>query len=78
MAARLSALGAGRFLSPERFLVLIPGRGRVEPWAKLRLEILSKMKIFTSSGTRTSDLPACSIEPQPTTLPRAPCITVSP
>jgi hypothetical protein len=28
---------------------------------------------FHLIGTRTRDLPACSIVPQPTTLPRAPC-----
>jgi hypothetical protein len=38
----------------------------------VRLECLGKLKKFTSSGSRTGDLPACSIVPQPTTLPRAP------
>jgi hypothetical protein len=38
----------------------------------VRLEGLGKFKKSTSSGTRTGDLPACSIVPQPTTLPRAP------
>jgi hypothetical protein len=28
-----------------------------------------RFKISTSSGTRTGDLPACSMVPQPTTLP---------
>jgi hypothetical protein len=28
-------------------------------------------------GTRTRDLPACSVVPQPTTLPRAPAFNVS-
>jgi hypothetical protein len=37
----------------------------------VRLEGLGKMKKFTSSGTRTGDLPACSIVPQPATLPLA-------
>jgi hypothetical protein len=37
----------------------------------MRLEGLSKLKESTSPGTRTDDLPACSIAPQPTTLPRA-------
>jgi hypothetical protein len=38
----------------------------------VRLERLHKSKKSTSSGTRTGDLSACSIELQPTTLPRAP------
>jgi hypothetical protein len=38
----------------------------------MRLEGLGKSKKSTSSGTRTGDLPACSIVPQPSTLPRAP------
>jgi hypothetical protein len=37
----------------------------------VRLEGLGKLKKSTSSGTRTGDHPACSIVPQPTTLPRA-------
>jgi hypothetical protein len=36
------------------------------------LEGLGKLKKSTSSGTRTGDLPACSIVPQLTTLPHAP------
>jgi hypothetical protein len=35
----------------------------------MRLERLGKLKDFISSGTRTGDLPACNIVPQPTTLP---------
>jgi hypothetical protein len=35
------------------------------------LEELGKLKISTSSGTRTGDLPACNIVSQPSTLPRA-------
>jgi hypothetical protein len=40
----------------------------------VRLEGLGKLKKkkSTLSGTRTGDLPACSIVPQPTMLPRAP------
>jgi hypothetical protein len=34
----------------------------------VRLEGLGKLKKSTSSGTRTADLPACSIVPQSTTL----------
>jgi hypothetical protein len=72
MTVRLSALRAGRFLPPRRFLVLISVRGWVESRAIVRLEGLGKLKKSTSSRTRTGDLPACSLEPQPTTLPRAP------
>jgi hypothetical protein len=37
----------------------------------VRLEGLGQLKKSTSSGSRTCDLPACRIVPQPTTLPRA-------
>jgi hypothetical protein len=36
----------------------------------LRLEGLGKLKKSTASGTRTGDIPACSIVPQPTMPPR--------
>jgi hypothetical protein len=68
----MSALCVGRFLPPEKSLVLIFVRGWVDPVAIVRLEGLSKLKDSTSSGTRTGDLPACGIVPQPTKLPRAP------
>jgi hypothetical protein len=38
----------------------------------MRLEGLGKLKFNDISGNRTHDVPACSIVPQPTTLPRAP------
>jgi hypothetical protein len=39
----------------------------------VRLEELGKLKKLNDFiGTRIRDLPACSIMPQPTTLPRAP------
>jgi hypothetical protein len=43
----------------------------------MRLGGLGKLKKSTSSGSRTGDLPACSIVPKPTTLPRAPVVVVS-
>jgi hypothetical protein len=45
----------------------------------VRLEGLGKLKKkkSTSSGTRTGDLPACSIVPQATTLPHAPFVLYS-
>jgi hypothetical protein len=75
MAARLSALRAGHFLPPGRFLVLICVRGWVDHRAIVRLKGLGTLKKSTSSGTRSGDLPACIIVPQPTTLPRAPLIS---
>jgi hypothetical protein len=60
------------FYRPGKFLVLIFVRGWVDPRAIVQLEGLGTLKKSTSSGTRTDDLPVCSIVPQPTTLPRAP------
>jgi hypothetical protein len=40
----------------------------------MRLEVLDKLKIFTSSETQTGDVLARSIVPQPTPLPRTPLI----
>jgi hypothetical protein len=37
-----------------------------------RMEGLCKLKKFNDIGNRTRELPACSIVPQPATLPRAP------
>jgi hypothetical protein len=39
--------------------------------AIVRLEGLGQLKKVHLMGTRTRDLPVCSIVPQPTTLPRA-------
>jgi hypothetical protein len=71
MAIRLSASHAGRPLSPGRFLVLISVRGWVNPRVIMRLEGFGQLKEIHLIGTRTRDLPDCSIGPQPTTLPRA-------
>jgi hypothetical protein len=38
----------------------------------VRLDGLGQLKKIHLIGTRTRDLPVCSIVPQPTTLPRAP------
>jgi hypothetical protein len=71
MAVRLSALRASSPLPPGRFLVLISVRGWVDLRAITWLEGLGKLKKIHLIGTRTRNLPACSIVPQPTTLPRA-------
>jgi hypothetical protein len=42
----------------------------------VRLEGLGKLKKIHLIGTRTRDLPACSIVPQPNTLSRAPYIYI--
>jgi hypothetical protein len=64
MAVRLSALRAGHPLALQE-----------DSWYSFLLEAEStpgpQRKIYLV-GTRTRDLPACSIVPQPTTLPRAP------
>jgi hypothetical protein len=65
---KVVTLQAGRFLPPGKFLILISVRGQVDLGPIVRLEGLGKLKKSTSSGTRTGDLPACSIVPQPTTL----------
>jgi hypothetical protein len=74
MAARLSALGAGRPVSPRIFLVHTSVRGWVDTRAIVLLEGLGQLKKETNKfiGTWTSDLPACVVMPQPTALPRAP------
>jgi hypothetical protein len=72
MAVRLAALRAGRPLPPGIFLVLISVRGSVDLRAIVRLEGLGKLKKIHPIGIRFRDLPACSMVPQPTTVPRAP------
>jgi hypothetical protein len=42
------------------------------PKGLVRLEGLGQLKKIHLIGIRSRDLPACSIVPQPTTLPRAP------
>jgi hypothetical protein len=55
MVARSSALRAGRFLPPEKFLVLIFLRGRIDPRAILQLEGLGQLK---------KNLPHLGLEPE--------------
>jgi hypothetical protein len=73
MVVRLSALCAGRPLTPGRSLVLISVRGWVNTRAMVGLEELGPLKKTNNIiGNRIRYLSACSIMPQSTTLPRAP------
>jgi hypothetical protein len=62
MAVRVLALCAGRPLPPGTFVVLISVRG----WLETRAIVRSIDK-SDNMANRTSDLPACSTVPQPTT-----------
>jgi hypothetical protein len=70
MVVRLSALRTGLPpFNPRKFLVLISVRGCVNPRVVVRLHVLGTFKKTNYLiGTRTCDLPACSIAPQPSTL----------
>jgi hypothetical protein len=63
MVVRLSASRAGRPLPPGRFLVLL------EAGSTPRIRSIERCNDLI--GNRTRDRPACSIVPQPATLPRA-------
>jgi hypothetical protein len=56
---------------PGRFVVLISVRGLVDTRAIVWLEGLGKLKNSTSLGLKPVILTACSIVPQPTTIPHA-------
>jgi hypothetical protein len=72
MAARLSALRTGLLYPQETSWYSFLLESESTPGVIVRLEGLGKLKKSTSSGTRTGDLRACSIVPQPTTPPCAP------
>jgi hypothetical protein len=57
------------FAPPEDSWYSYLSRGWVDPRTIARLERLGTLKKIHLIGTRTRDLPACSIVPQPTTLP---------
>jgi hypothetical protein len=62
-----------RRLLPGRFLILISVKRLSRPQGHSAVgRIRSIDKSSDLIGNRTRDLPACSIVPQPTTLPRAP------
>jgi hypothetical protein len=72
MEVRLSALRAGRPLPPGKFLVLISVTDLVDPHGHSAAgSIRSLEKSSDLIGNRTCDYPACSILPQPITLPGA-------
>jgi hypothetical protein len=68
MAARLSALRADRPLPPGHF----SGRLSRPQGHSAAGRIRSIEKSNDLIGNQTRDVPACSIVPQPTTLPRSP------
>jgi hypothetical protein len=77
VAVGLSALRSGRLLPAGRSLVLISVRGWVDPRTIVQLEELGQFKKSNNLiGNRIRDRTACSIVPQPTTLPRAPVWTL--
>jgi hypothetical protein len=51
MVVRLSILGAGRHLTPGKFLVFISMRGLFDPRAIVQLEGYGQLKNPTISGT---------------------------
>jgi hypothetical protein len=72
MAVRLSALCAGSHIPPRKIPILISVRGWVGLRAIVRLEGLGQLKQIHLIGTRTRDLPAWNLVPQPTSLLCAP------
>jgi hypothetical protein len=72
-------LYVGRPLLPGIYLILISVISCVDTRVIVRLEglIRSIEKKIHVIGTRTRDLPACGIMPQPTTLPRVPKLHLS-
>jgi hypothetical protein len=65
----------GKVVSPTRRPLFTSRKICVRGWTQhrtiVRLVGLGQLKKSTSSGTRTGDLPACSIVPQPSTVPHA-------
>jgi hypothetical protein len=81
MAARLSALRAGRPFPPpqRRFLIFIYIRGWVNHKAIVRQEGSRKLKNKNQWQPESNpDLPACSIVPQITMLPHVPVLFMLP
>jgi hypothetical protein len=77
MAVRLSASRIGRAtFTPRKIPRTHFCRRLSRPQGHSAAGRIRSMEKIHLSGTRTRDLPACSIVPQPTTLPRAPRCTV--
>jgi hypothetical protein len=72
MAVRLSALRAVRPLPPGRLLVLISVKRLSRPLGHNAAGRIRSIEKIYLEKKRTRDLPAYSIMPQPTTLPRSP------
>jgi hypothetical protein len=74
MAVRFSALRAGRSLPHRKMQVLISVKRLSRPQGHSAAgRIRSVEKSSDLIGNRTRDFPACSIMPQPTTLPLCYC-----
>jgi hypothetical protein len=72
MAVRLSALRTGRTFAPRKipgtyFCKILSG-----PQGHSAAGTTGSIEKSSEIGNRTRDLPACSMVPQPTTLPHAP------
>jgi hypothetical protein len=72
MAVMLSALRSWRLLPPGIFMVLISVKSWVPPQSHSATWIIRSVEKSSDVGNRTRNLPACSIIPQPTTVPHAP------
>jgi hypothetical protein len=73
MAVKMSTYTPALLYNQKYILLLIYVRVKVNPRPIVQLEGLRKLKEFNDLiGTQTHDLSACSIAPQPSTLPHTP------